>query len=428
VLSVVHVSTTDNAGGSGRAAYRIHSAIRRSGHRSRMLVSLRVTDDADVAPVWGTLPWRAADWLAGRVTERLSLQYLCYPSSVRLLGHPWVREADVVQLYNTHGGYFSHTILPLLSRRRPVVWRLSDMWPMTGHCAYAFECERWKTGCGACPLLADAPALRVDRTALLWRVKRWAYARSALTLVAPSRWIAGLAAASPLLSRFPVHWIPNGVDTDVFRPIPKGAARAVLGLDPGERVVLFSALETADRRKGGAVLAEALGRSGAGPRLPYRLLVVGRGAERWTGPGPAAVTAMPTVGDDRLLAAVYSAADVFVSPALAENLPNAALESLACGTPVVAFDVGGVADAVRPLETGYLAASGDPADLARGIDRLLADEALRLRLGRRGREVAEQEYGQDLQTRRFLALYEEILERVPASGRAARPTGGAVPR
>lgn len=374
-----------------------------------MLVSLRVTEDPDVAPIWGTLPWRAADSMARRVTERLSLQYLLYPSSFGLLRHAWFREADVVQLYVTHGGYFSHTALALLTRRKPVVWRLSDMWAMTGHCAYSFDCERWKTGCGSCPLLSDEPALRVDWTAFLWRVKRWVYERSRLTLVAPSRWIAGLVAQSPLLQRFPVHLIPNGLDTDVFRPVPKAAAREVLGLDPSERVVLFSALDTAAPRKGGEFLRKALEILHAQDMQGCRLLVVGDGAESWRNVVRFPLTPMPVVRDDRMLAAIYSAADLFVLPTLAENLPNGILESMACGTPVVAFDVGGVGEAVRPMETGYLAQYMNADDLARGIGRLLEDEGVRQRLGRRCREVAEQEYSMDLQARRFQELYERIL-------------------
>jgi len=121
------------------------------------------------------------------------------------------------------------------------------------------------------------------------------------------------------------------------------------------------------------------------------------------------VTPMEVVNDDRLLAVVYSAADLLVFPTLAENMPNGILESMACGTPVVAFDIGGVPEVVRPMETGYLAAQKDAADLARGIDLLLEDSGLRERLGHHCREVVEAEYSLDLQTRRFQALYRDIL-------------------
>jgi glycosyltransferase involved in cell wall biosynthesis len=407
-MNILHISTEYNLGGSGRAAYRIHAGLRQRGHTSRMLVGTRVMGVPDVGPIWRSLPWRAADWVARRMTEAMSLQYLFLPSSWNLLRHPWFRDADIVQLYNTHGGYFSHSVLGVASREKPIVWRLSDMWPFTGHCCYAYDCERWKTGCGSCPLLADDPALRTDRTAQLWRIKRRLYERANIHLVVPSRWIAGLAAQSPLVGHWPRHVIPNGVDLNIFRPISREAAREVFGLPQGEPVVLFSSVETKAYRKGGTFLVEALSRLRSRTKKPFRLLVVGHDAHEWHTTASVPVTAVETIKDDQLLAVMYSAADVFVHPALADNLPNGVLESLACGTPVVAFDIGGVSDAVRPLETGYLARYKDADDLAHGIGVILDDEGLRVRMNAICRDVAESEYGMDLQTDRFEALYADL--------------------
>lgn len=408
-MNILHLSTEYNLGGSGRAAYRIHSSLLRRGHTSRMLVSGLVYGVPEAGPIWRSLPWRAGDWLARSLTEALSLQYLFLPSSWAILRHPWFRTADLVQLYNTHGGYFSHSVLGVASRRKPFVWRLSDMWPLTGHCCYSYECDRWKTGCGACPLLSDEPALREDRTALLWRAKQRIYADANVTLVAPSRWIAGLAAQSPLVKHWPVEIIPNGLNLTVFRPIRQAAAREVLGLPQDEALILFSSVETKAYRKGGTFVAEAVHALKGKTRLPFRLLVVGNRASEWEKVVDAPVTAIDAVKDDHLLATVYSAADVFLHPALADNLPNGVLESLACGTPVVAFDVGGVGEAVRPMETGYLARHKDAQDLAVGLQRLLDDDDLRRRLGLRGRAVAEAEYDMELQTQRFEALYQRVL-------------------
>lgn len=420
-LSVLDISMADNIGGSARAAYRLHLGLRARGVRSRMLVGRQATADPDVRPVAMASLLHVADRLAVAATERMSLQYLFIPSSYLLPRHRWFREADVVQLFSTHGGYFSHTALPRLSRLKPVVWRLSDMWPLTGHCAYSYDCERWRTGCGRCPILGDYPALRHDTTAFLWRVKQWIYARSSLVIVAPSRWMAGLVGESPLLGRFPVHLIPNGIDTQVFRPQPKPIARAELGLPSTGRIVLFSAHAVGDRRKGGALLVEGLRRLAANGKGAISLLVIGEGASDWpTLPGVRLRTE-PRVDDDRRLAAAYAAADVFVLPTLSENLPNGVLESLACGTPVVSFDVGGVPDAVRHMETGYLAPSADVSALARGIETLLTDDQLRTMLGHQARLVAEREFSLDLQARRFEQLYRDIL----ASRRQAAGSTGA---
>lgn len=407
MLTVLHISTTDNSGGSGRSAYRVHSGLKHLGVRSRMLVGLKVTQDSDVLPIANNVFNATADRFFNRALGRLSFQYLFFPSSFGLLGHQWFREADIVQLYNTHGNYFSHTVLPLLSRRRPVVWRLSDMWPMTGHCAYSFDCERWRTGCGQCPILSDRPELYRDTTATLWKIKRWSYSHSALTIVAPSKWMADMAAASPLLGRFAIHLIPNGLDTTVFVPTPKHEARKSLQIDQSERVILFSAQSLTDPRKGGAHIQGAISRL-AESEKNLSVLMVGENGKNIDLPASVRTRFTGRVDDDKALANIYSAADVFVLPTLAENLPNGVLESMACGTPPVVFDVGGCRDAVRHMETGYLAEYADVEDLTRGIRLLLNDAELRDRLGRRSREVAMSEYGIELQARRFLSLYQEL--------------------
>jgi glycosyltransferase involved in cell wall biosynthesis len=372
-----------------------------------MLVGRKVTGDDDVLPIATPGLSAAADQFFSRALGRLSLQYLFYPSSLRLLRHPWLAEADIVQLYNTHGNYFSHTVLPLISRRIPIVWRLSDMWAMTGHCAYSFDCERWRTGCGACPILSDPPELYRDTTATLWKIKRWVYSRSALTIVAPSKWIAQLAAESPLLGRSAIHVIPNGLDTTVFVPVPKEEARRSLQIGEDEKIVLFSAESLTDRRKGGAHLQAAISRL-AETEKTITVLMTGANANQINFPASVRTIVTGRIDDDRELARIYSAADVFVLPTLAENLPNGVLESMACGTPAITFDVGGCREAVRHLETGYLAKYADSEDLAHGLGLLLNDRVLRKRMSMRSREVAISEYGIELQAKRFLSLYQDL--------------------
>jgi glycosyltransferase involved in cell wall biosynthesis len=195
---------------------------------------------------------------------------------------------------------------------------------------------------------------------------------------------------------------------NVFRPISRAAAREVFGLPPEEPVVLFSSVETKAYRKGGTFLMEALNRLRGATKKPFRLLVVGHEAREWEKAAPVPVTAVESIKDDQLLAVMYSAADVFAHPALADNLPNGVLESLACGTPAVAFDVGGVSDAVRPMETGYLARYKDADDLAHGIGLILDDPDRRAHMSATCRLVAESDYDMNLQADRFETLYRNM--------------------
>jgi glycosyltransferase involved in cell wall biosynthesis len=400
-LNVLHISESDAAGGAGRAAYKLHRGLNGLGHLSRMLVGRKVTEDTDIRPLKRNLLWRVLDRAAGELFDLLSLQYVFYPSSFGVLADAWFRSASVVQLHNLHGSYFGFTALPAISRLRPVVWQLHDQWGLTGHVAYSLDCERWRHGCGACPYLNEYPRLRADTTALLYRLKDRVYRGSQLNLVVPSRWMADIVDASPLLSRFPVHYIPTGIDIDVFRPGDRDDARRRLRLPLDRRIIFFAAANINERRKGLHLLAEALRRL----EEPPLLLVAGNG----TVSRGIETRYLGAVMDEEILADAYRAADVFAVPTLADVLTQTAPESIACGTPCVAFDRGGVIDVVRHLETGYQARFADVDDLARGLTTLLGDSELLAKLSRRCREVAETEFAVDVQVERYAALYEELV-------------------
>jgi glycosyltransferase involved in cell wall biosynthesis len=405
-LNVLHISESDAAGGAGRAAYKLHRGLNGLGHVSRMLVGRKVTPDTDIRPLKRNLLWRVLDRASGELFDLLSLQYVFYPSSFGVLADAWFRSASVVQLHNLHGSYFGFTALPAISRLRPVVWQLHDQWGLTGHVAYSLDCERWRRGCGACPYLDEYPRLRNDTTALLYRLKDRVYSSSRLTLVVPSRWMADIVDASPLLGRFPVRYIPTGIDTAVFRPGDRDEARARLRLPLDRKIVFFAAANINERRKGLHLLAEALRRL----EDPPLLLVAGSG----TVARGIETRYLGSVLDEEVLADAYRAADLFAVPTLADVLTQTAPESIACGTPCLSFDRGGVIDVVRHLETGYHARFGDVDDLARGLTTLLGDEELLARLSVRCREIAETEFSVDLQVQRYAGLYEELLDGSPA--------------
>ena len=409
-MKIVHLNTHDVSGGAARAAHRLHTGLRNAGHDSRMVVAHAARQSDAVASVVSGAPLATmmAQRFVSAAGRRLSLQNVIpWPRTV--VGHPWVRAADIVHMHNIHGNYLPLTHLASLSKQRPVIWTLHDMWPLTGHCSFAFDCARWETGCGACPQIEAEVRLRRDTTALHWRLKRWAYGQSDLTVVAPSRWLAEIARRSPLLGRFPVRQIPYGLDTGVFRPLERAMARDLLGLPRDRMLTLFAADDAADPRKGSGYFVQALMRMPERLREEMGVVLLGQNTSSIALPAGVASWDLATINDDRLLAAAFSAADLFVCPTLADNLPNTVLESVACGTPVVAFDSGGVSDIVRPMETGYLAPSRDAEALAHGLELLLTDTALRSRIGERCRAVATQEYSLPVQVERYLDLYGELV-------------------
>jgi len=252
--------------------------------------------------------------------------------------------------------------------------------------------------------------LKRDTTALLWKVKKSVYERSRLVVVVTNSWMAGLVKESPLLGRFPVRMIPNGVDTEIFRPIPKAAARESLGIPPHAKVVLFSAhVAKAGTRKGAEYVRPALERVVASGVQDVLLVVIGEGAEAWEGSPHYVTVRLGFTQSDRLLASVYAAADVLVHPAVVENLANGIIESLACGTPVVAFRVGGIPDVVRDGETGHLARLRDVEDLSEGLRKVLLAQKMQPDMAKQCRRTIEAGYTREMELQRFANLYEEMV-------------------
>jgi glycosyltransferase involved in cell wall biosynthesis len=412
-MNVLHISATDNLGGAARAAFRIHVGLQRLGVTSRMLVGVKSEKDRaeiDVIPNRATFARRFGVRLIQKIEQVTGLEYQLLPWAAAFTDHPFVRQADVIHLHNLHGGFFPMRALPRLGKK--LVWSLHDLWPLTGHCYFPgmADCERWKTGCGACPLLKQDNyyPLSVDTTHRLWKRKKALYDASDLTVVAQSRWTRDEIAQSPLLSKFRSALIPYALDTEVFRPIDRTAARRALNLPVDKKVLFFSAVALGSPRKGWTYLREALRLARERYDGPVVLLTAGMDSLGTDVAAGYQVEQVGFVNNDRFMAQLYSAADLFVNASQMETFGQVYSEAMACGVPQVAFDNTGVRDVVRHEKTGYLARNRDAADLAEGIVRLLSDDALRARMAQESRRVAEAEYALAIQATRFLELYSDL--------------------
>lgn len=415
LVKVVHLSHTDGGAGAGRAAYRIHAALRELGVDSRMLVSQKRTADPTVEAMSGEgvgrFAVRCVEYLEARTGSRLARERSIFFSPGQFaLYHPKrssaVRDADVVALYWINGAF----ILPqwLSEIRKPLVWRLSDVWPFTGGCHYPGGCNGFERACGKCPQLRQPAA--TDSSNRLWLRKQKAWQMLNLTIAAPSRWMAGLARRSSLFAGCRVEVIPTGVDLDRYRPGDRQAARARWGLPKDRLIILFGAMSPEDDpRKGYRELRDAL-KIVASSSLASRVLAVVFGNEA---PLPEDVP-VPAIslgrlqGDEDLVAA-YNCADVVVVPSLEDNLPNVALEAIACGAPVVAFDVCGMPDIVRDGWNGRLANGGDSVGLGHALVEMLQASDSLMTMRSNARNHAEEKFSLSRQARSYLRLYESIL-------------------
>jgi glycosyltransferase involved in cell wall biosynthesis len=389
---------------------RLQEGIRKAGVESRVMCVRPTQPDSVAIP-----RLRGEGWLRG-LTSRLGLNELHPLGSLKIPGLTAFTQADLLHLHAIHGGFFNYLALPLVARKKPTVYTLHDMWPLTGHCVYSFDCDRWKSGCGRCPYPKAPEVIERDATWLEWRLKAWSYRRSNLTIVAPSTWIYGLARQSSL-GHLPIHHIPHGLDTETYAPLDRDLCRAALGIPAGKRVILYvvrrmSGAKTTAHVKGVDVLVRAVKSLPASLRKEAVLLLMGHGSEAMTHDFDMAVMPLGFVTSDRLKVVAYSAADLFVFPSRAEAFGLVALESIACGTPVVSFGVGGVPDIVRPGVSGLLADPGNSKQLSTGIAQLLEDNDLRARLSEGSREIAVKEFNMDLYVNRHIALYQQVLNSV----------------
>lgn len=319
--------------------------------------------------------------------------------------HPLVRQADLLQLYWVAAGFLSVSAIgQLLRLGKPVVWRLSDMWAFTGGCHYPIDCTRYREHCGSCPQLGRSWPYDVSR--INHELKRHAYARAPLTIVTPSQLLANACRQSSLLPHARIENIPTGIDLTAFSPRPRAEARRHFNLPEHGKIVLFGARGgLSDPRKGGEFGLEAVRRLSNTQDVCFAVF----GAEEPQLGDLGNARSLGMLRDEESLALAYSAADVYLSPCLQDNLPNTVLESIACGCPVVGFRDSGIEDAVRDNESGFLVERGDSAGLAEQCHRILTESALSERLRSSARQLAEREFDQDIQARRYLSLYRELL-------------------
>jgi glycosyltransferase involved in cell wall biosynthesis len=353
-----------------------------------------------------------------RISARLALEGLIGPASFVLPFQPYFRRADVVHLHLIHSSpYFSILALPMLSQRKPILWTIHDCWPTTGMCIHSFECERWLAGCtGRCPYPRGESPLRHYVPALHWRIKQMVYKHVDMTLIAASKWIQDRIQRSPLLSHLPCQLIPFGIDLETFAPRPKVQCRERLGIPPDGRVIAFRGRSLKDDLyKGMRWLWEALDLYE--PHEPTCLLILQDGRDFELLSPKYKVINLGWVDDNDQIVDALCAADLFLMPSIQEAFGLMAVESMACGTPVVVFKGTALPSVIKAPRGGLAVPAKDSVALAAAIRRLLANDGLREKLGQEGRQIAEREYSLSLYVQRHLQLYEAVVARHSKSRR-----------
>lgn len=414
-MHVVMLSDAETKGGAATAASRLAEALHRLGHRVTRIVHLA----SGQAHSWSTLSLDSESSLRRATRAMLPSQirktFEMQSARQRLDEVLDILSPDVVNVHNLHSygaarrAGWSAGLVRICASHAPTVWTLHDMWSFTGRCAYNYDCRKFLTGCDAtCPTPTEHPALAPKKIARAWESRRQLLStQHGLVAVAPSRWMAQ-EAQSGLWVSHRVEVIPYGLPLDVYRPLDRALAREALGIRTRGPVLLVAADDLTERRKGMNVLLDALQFVS---QRPLTLLTMGAGSltynEKEIFPFHLAY-----VQDEHHKALAYNAADILVHPAPVDNLPIVVMESIACGTPVVAFPTGGVPDLVRPAQTGWIADVVSAQALASEIQQALNDLDRGTDLGPTCRRIAETEFDMDLQARRYVELYRLLNENV----------------
>lgn len=414
-LRVLIGSANERDGGAAVAAGRLRDGLLTAGQSTLMFVQTPgPTNPSTLAPK-GQLQRTVARARSG--LDALPLRR--YPARKSAFAVNWLPRffpawpndwnADIVHLHWINAGFMS--LRDMTKIRQPVVWTMHDMWPITGGCQYDEECGRYVVGCGKCPVLKSSDS--GDISARRLKAKRSGYRDMNLTVVSPTRWLAECAGAAPVFSGKRIEVIRNGLDLQKFKPLDRVFARHALGLPQGRPVILFGAVNAnTDPRKGHDLLQNAMARLRTDHRVDGAVLAVfGSSPPRREISFGFETFHFGHLNDDISLALLYAASDVFVAPSRQDNLPNTVAEALACGTPCVAFKVGGMPDLINHQNNGYLAKPFDPIDLAEGLVwSLKNDEGHAKKISEAARRFALDELDLNKQTQRHLELYRELLQ------------------
>ena len=410
-MRVLIVNTSDIGGGAARAAYRLHRALLADGVDSQMLVQSKSSDDYTVV---------ASVSKVEKVKSRLrptldAIPVKRYKERTRTLFSPsWLPfsgmvdkinaiNADVVHLHWINAGMIK--IEDLAKLNAPIIWSLHDMWAFTGGCHYDESCGAYKNSCGECVVLGSKS--RKDLSAKVFSRKKYTYSKiKGMTVVGLSRWMQKSAEDSTLFKDMKIVNLPNPIDTDVFQAFDKVKARELWGLPQNKKLVLFGAMgATSDPRKGFTELSDAFKNL---KRDDVQFVVFGASKPLNAPDVGCIANYVGRLSDDISLVTLYSAVDVMIVPSKQENLSNAIMESLACGTPVVGFNIGGNSDLIEHKINGYLAEPFDTLDLARGIEWVIDNDNYDA-LSFKARDKVMREFDSKIVANKYIELYSEIL-------------------
>ncbi|WP_157543940.1 glycosyltransferase family 4 protein [Mucilaginibacter paludis] len=421
MLKVVHLNTYDGNGGAGRACIRLNRALLSKGIDSKIVVHYKFGSDARILTFNTNLiqkAYTAATIVLERILAKRYLKPVKTPFSFAWFGrsvihHPDVKNADIIHLHWVNHSFLNPKHLAEIARlNKPVVWTFHDSNAFTGGCHVRYTCDHFHRECGDCPLLSKPGPHDVSHQ--IWKEKQNAYNQLNFSIISPSGWMRKSVSESSLMKGKSIIQIPNTLETDLFRPMEQQSAREQLGLPTDKLIFLTGFMPSRkDMHKGTGYLMQSLEllaqRQGINTGQ-IELVVFGNRNEKDVPVFPFKTTFLGTISNDEKLAQCYAAADAFLIPSLEDNLPYTVMESLACGTPVVAFTTGGIPDMVQHQHNGYLATYRSAESFTDGMEWII-NHPDHHSLREQARQTVMDNFSEEIIAQKHLEVYQQLVKK-----------------
>ncbi|MGF7077107.1 glycosyltransferase family 4 protein [Mucilaginibacter sp. 3215] len=422
MLKVVHLNTYDGNGGAGRACMRLNRALLSQNIDSKIIVHYKFGNNPDIKTFNRSIiqkSYTAATIILERILakrflrpdSRTPFSFTWFGRSV--VNHPDVKNADIIHLHWINHGFLDPKhIAEIRKLGKPVVWTFHDSNAFTGGCHVRYTCDHYQQQCGDCPLLINAGDNDISHR--IWQQKNKAYQQLDFNIIAPSLWMQASVKKSSLMRGKATSNIPNTLETDVFKPIDKKEAKAKAGL-PTDKFIFLSGFMPSrkDLHKGTQYLLESMEllRQRLGAETDQIELVVfgNRGTENLPD-FPFKTSFLGTINNDEKLALHYAAADAFLIPSLEDNLPYTVMESMSCGTPVIAFTTGGIPDMVRHEHSGYLATYRSSVSFTDGMEWIIKHPE-RDKLNQQARQTIMDSFSEEVIAKKHIEVYQRLVSK-----------------
>ena len=419
MMKVVFLNTFESSGGAAIASKRLMIALQKNGIEVKMIVRDKQTDNNTIISINKNIILKAINllrfvwerfiiWIHHRFSKENLFTVSIANTGYDLCAEKEIQVADIIHIHWINQGFLSlRTLKKLAESGKPIVCTMHDMWPVTGICHHARECVHFTKECGHCPFLKTKKYNDLSHKIFLAKRKA-VFANKNVTFAGCSAWIADKARISGLSKNHSIRTIPNPIDIHTFKVMDKLSARRDLGLPDNKKLLLFGAANVTDQRKGIYYLVDACNELiHHGFYTELCLVVFGHAKKAFKELFNIPIYHIGYLNQAEKIVMLYNAVDLFVIPSLEENLPNTIMESMACGTPCVGFQVGGIPEMIDHKQNGYVAEYKNAEDLAKGIHWVLT-QADYTALSNNARQKVESTYSEDIVAKQYIELYKEI--------------------